>query len=44
MFFAPRQDARWGSEVFFDVIVSLIALAAAEKHLFYHMLSGVDLR
>ncbi|NLI52829.1 MAG: beta-1,6-N-acetylglucosaminyltransferase [Clostridiales bacterium] len=43
MFFTPRQDARWGSEVFIDVIVSLIAPAAAEEHLFYHMLSGVDL-
>ena len=43
VFFAPRQDARWGSEVFIDVIVSLIALASRETHAFYHLLSGADL-
>ncbi len=39
----PRLDARWGSEVFIDAIVSLIALASEEEHAFYHLLSGVDL-
>jgi len=43
MFFVERRDARWGSEVFIDVIVSLLARAASEEHVFYHMLSGVDL-
>ena len=41
--FVPRLDARWGSEVFIDAIVSLIALASEEEHAFYHLLSGVDL-
>ena len=41
--FVSRQDARWGSEVFIDVIVSLIALASRQEHAFYHLLSGVDL-
>ena len=41
--FTPRQDARWGSEVFIDVIVSLVCLACKEEHAFYHLLSGVDL-
>ena len=41
--FVPRQDARWGSEVFIDAIVSLISLAIQEEHAFYHLLSGVDL-
>ncbi len=41
--FVPRRDARWGSEVFIDAIVSLIALANQEEHAFYHLLSGVDL-
>lgn len=41
--FVPRRDARWGSEVFIDAIVSLIALASQEEHAFYHLLSGVDL-
>ena len=41
--FVPRLDARWGSEVFIDVIVSLITLASQEEHAFYHLLSGVDL-
>ena len=41
--FVPRHDARWGSEVFIDVIVSLIALASRQEHAFYHLLSGVDL-
>ncbi len=41
--FVPRLDARWGSEVFIDAIVSLISLAAREEHKFYHLLSGVDL-
>ncbi len=43
VYFVPRRDARWGSEVFIDVIVSLLAKAAEEEHVFYHMLSGVDL-
>lgn len=43
VFFVERRDARWGSEVFIDVIVSLLARAASEEHVFYHMLSGVDL-
>jgi hypothetical protein len=43
MVFVPRRDARWGSEVFIDVIVSLLERAAREEHAFYHMLSGVDL-
>ena len=43
VFFAPRQDARWGSEVFIDVIVSLVSMACREEHAFYHLLSGVDL-
>ena len=41
--FVPRLDARWGSEVFIDAIVSLVALASQEEHAFYHLLSGVDL-
>jgi len=41
--FVPRLDARWGSEVFIDAILSLIRLASAEEHAFYHLLSGVDL-
>ena len=41
--FVPRRDARWGSEVFIDAIVSLIELASREEHTFYHLLSGVDL-
>jgi hypothetical protein len=41
--FVPRLDARWGSEVFIDAIISLIALASQEEHAFYHLLSGVDL-
>lgn len=41
--FVPRLDARWGSEVFIDAIVSLIELASREEHAFYHLLSGVDL-
>ena len=41
--FVPRLDARWGSEVFIDAIVSLIELASREEHVFYHLLSGVDL-
>ena len=43
VYFTPRQDARWGSEVFIDVIVSLVCLASQEEHAFYHLLSGVDL-
>jgi hypothetical protein len=43
MAFVPRLDSRWGSEVFIDAIVSLIALASTEEHAFYHLLSGVDL-
>ncbi|HWQ98882.1 MAG TPA: beta-1,6-N-acetylglucosaminyltransferase [Clostridia bacterium] len=43
MFFVPRLDARWGSEVFIDAIVSLVVLASREEHAFYHLLSGVDL-
>lgn len=41
--FVPRLDARWGSEVFIDAIVSLLSLAAQEEHAYYHLLSGVDL-
>ncbi|MEN6636954.1 MAG: beta-1,6-N-acetylglucosaminyltransferase [Clostridiaceae bacterium] len=41
--FVPRMDARWGSEVFIDAILSLICLASEEEHAFYHLLSGVDL-
>jgi len=41
--FVPRLDSRWGSEAFIDAIVSLVALASAEEHAFYHLLSGVDL-
>lgn len=41
--FVPRQDARWGSEVFIDVIVSLVCLASETEHAYYHLLSGVDL-
>ncbi|MEZ4628309.1 MAG: beta-1,6-N-acetylglucosaminyltransferase [Eubacteriales bacterium] len=41
--FVPRLDARWGSEVFIDAMVSLVALASREEHVFYHLLSGVDL-
>ncbi|MBA4347420.1 MAG: hypothetical protein C0413_01005 [Clostridiales bacterium] len=41
--FVPRLDARWGSEVFIDAILSLIELASREEHAFYHLLSGVDL-
>jgi len=41
--FVPRLDARWGSEVFIDAILSLIRLASEEEHAFYHLLSGVDL-
>ena len=41
--FVPRLDARWGSEVFIDAIVSLVELASREEHVFYHLLSGVDL-
>lgn len=41
--FVPRRDARWGSEVFIDVIVSLVCLASETEHAFYHLLSGVDL-
>jgi len=41
--FVPRLDSRWGSEVFIDAIVSLVALASREEHAFYHLLSGVDL-
>lgn len=43
VFFMPRQDARWGSEVFIDVIVSLICHASETEHVYYHLLSGVDL-
>ena len=43
MFFVPRRDARWGSEVFIDVIVSLLVLAVREEHACYHLLSGADL-
>lgn len=43
LFFVPRLDARWGSEVFIDAIVSLVVLASSEEHAFYHLLSGVDL-
>lgn len=43
MEFVPRLDARWGSEVFIDAIVSLVAQASREEHAFYHLLSGVDL-
>lgn len=43
MAFVPRLDARWGSEVFIDAIVSLVELASREEHSFYHLLSGVDL-
>ncbi len=41
--FVPRLDARWGSEVFIDAILSLVCLASEEEHAFYHLLSGVDL-
>lgn len=41
--FVPRQDARWGSEVFIDVIVLLLREASKEEHVFYHLLSGADL-
>ena len=41
--FVPRQNAVWGSEVFVDVIVSLLREAAKTEHLFYHLLSGADL-
>lgn len=43
MYFVPRLDARWGSEIFIDAIVSLVCLASEEEHAFYHLLSGVDL-
>ena len=43
MFFVPRLDARWGDEVFIDVIVSLLRMASAEEHAYYHLLSGADL-
>lgn len=43
MFFTPRLDARWGDEAFIDVIVSLLRLASAEEHAYYHLLSGADL-
>ena len=43
VYFVPRQDARWGSEVFIDVIVSLVSAACKTEHAFYHLLSGVDL-
>jgi hypothetical protein len=41
--FVPRLDARWGCEVFIDAIVSLVELSSREEHVFYHLLSGVDL-
>jgi hypothetical protein len=41
--FVPRMDANWGSEVFIDVIVSLLEAAARTEHAYYHFLSGVDL-
>lgn len=41
--FVPRLDARWGSEVFVDAIVSLLEAAAQTEHAYYHLLSGVDL-
>ena len=43
VFFAPRLDARWGDEVFIDVIVSLLRMASTEEHAYYHLLSGADL-
>ena len=43
VYFAPRLDARWGDEVFIDVIVSLLRMACVEEHAYYHLLSGVDL-
>jgi len=43
VFFTERRDARWGSAVFIDVMVSLLALASGQTHAYYHMLSGVDL-
>lgn len=43
VYFTQRMDARWGCEVFIDVIVSLVRLACEEEHAFYHLLSGVDL-
>jgi len=43
MTFVPRLDARWGSEVFVDAIVSLLEAAAQTEHAYYHLLSGVDL-
>ncbi|MEN6595791.1 MAG: beta-1,6-N-acetylglucosaminyltransferase [Clostridiaceae bacterium] len=41
--FVPRLDARWGSEVFIDAIVSLLKEAVKTEHVYYHLLSGVDL-
>ena len=41
--FVPRLDARWGSEVFIDAIVSLLCEAVKTEHAYYHLLSGVDL-
>ena len=43
VYFAPRLDARWGDEVFIDVIVSLLRMACVEEHAYYHLLSGADL-
>jgi len=43
VFFAPRQDARWGDEGFIDVITSLLTMATAQEHAYYHLLSGADL-
>ncbi len=43
VFFVPGLDARWGDEVFIDVILSLIRLAVEEEHTYYHLLSGADL-
>lgn len=41
--FVPRLDARWGSEVFIDAIASLLREAVKTEHVYYHLLSGVDL-
>lgn len=41
--FVPRQNAVWGSEVFIDVIVSLLREAAKTEHAYYHLLSGADM-
>ena len=43
VFFVLGLDARWGDEVFIDVILSLLRLAVEEGHVYYHLLSGADL-